>query len=283
MIIGIAAAALSFGLALQQTDTTFAVRAGGRLVVDAHDGAASVGVWDRQQIRVQATHEPRGGVSIRQTASAVRVEAEGYRGPARGVRLHITVPREFGVAIDGVNVAATIDGVQGNVAVDNVEGDIAIRNVTGSVSIESVSGSVIVENVRGNVSASSTNQGFRMTGVRGNIEAETTNGSIVMRSIEASFVEANTINGIVEYDGTVRDEGRYYLGAFNGQITMSIPERANASITVRTANGRIVSAFPVPLQSTRENRISFNVGTGSARVELESHNGSIHLVRPRGR
>ena len=254
MIIGFAALAL--GLALQQTDTTFDVRGASRLVLDAHDGTVIVGVWDRRQVRVQANHAQRTSVSIRQSTSGVRVEAEGYRGPARGVRFEITVPREFGVAIDGVNLAATVDGVHGDVAVDNV---------------------------RGNLSASSTNQGFHITGLRGNIEAETTNGSIVMRDIQSSLVEANTINGIIEYDGTVRDDGRYYLGAFNGQITMSIPERANASIAMRTATGRIVTSFPVPLQSTRQNRISFAVGNGSARVELESHNGSIQLVRPRGR
>jgi DUF4097 and DUF4098 domain-containing protein YvlB len=283
MILGIAAAALALGLAVQQTDTTFAVRGGSRLVLDAHDGAAVVGIWDRHQIRVRATHADRGSVSIRQSASGVRIEAEGDHGPARGVRFEITVPREFGVAIDGVNIVATVDGVHGNIDVENVEGDITIRNVVGDVALESVSGSVTVENLRGNLSAESMNQGFRITGVRGNIEAETVNGSIVMRSIEASNVEANTINGIIEYDGTVRDDGRYYLGAFNGQITMSIPERTNASITVHTANGRIDTSFPVPLQSTRENRISFNVGTGSARVELESYNGTISLVRPRGR
>jgi DUF4097 and DUF4098 domain-containing protein YvlB len=277
MIAGFAALAL--GLTLQQTDTTFAVRAGSRLVLDAHDGAVVVRVWDRRQVRVQAADQR---VSIRQSSSGVRVEAEGHRGPARGVRFDITVPREFGVAIDGVNLAATVDGVHGDVDVDNVEGAIAVRNVVGNVSIESVSGDVVIDNLRGNLSASSTNQGFRITAVRGNIEAETVNGSIVMRDIQASLVEANTINGMIEYDGTVRDDGRYYLGAFNGQITMSIPERANASITVRTANGRIVTSFPVPLRGSLQNRVTFAVGAGSARVELESHNGSIHLVRPRG-
>jgi DUF4097 and DUF4098 domain-containing protein YvlB len=282
MFLGIAAVALALALQ-QQTDTTFAVRAGRRLVLDAHDGAAIIRVWDRQQIRVQATHNQRGGVSIRQSAAGVNVEAEGYRGPALGVRFEITVPRAFGVAIDGVNISATIDGVHGDVGVDNIEGAITIRNVVGNVSVESVSGSVTLENVRGNVSASSTNQGLHITRTRGNISAETTNGSIVMRGIDSSLVTANTINGICDYDGTIRDGGRYYLGAFNGQITIGIPERTDATFTVRTVNGRIVSAFPVPLRGTSENRISFTLGSGSARIELESHNGSIHLVRPRGR
>jgi DUF4097 and DUF4098 domain-containing protein YvlB len=173
--------------------------------------------------------------------------------------------------------------VHGDVDVENVEGTITIRNVVGNVSVESVSGSVTLENVRGNVSASSTNQGLHITRARGNIEAETTNGSIVMREIDSSHVSANTVNGICEYDGTVREDGRYYLGAFNGQITMSVPERASASITARTVNGKIVTAFPVSLRRSTENRVSFTLGTGSARIELESHNGSIHLIRPHGR
>ena len=280
-MLGIAVAALA--LLLQQTDTTFAVRSGRRLVLEAHDGTAVIGVWDRLQIRVQARHEAREGVSIRQSAGGVHVEAEGDHGPARGVRFDLTVPREFGVSIEGVNVVATIEGVHGDVDVENVEGDITIRGVVGNVSVESVSGSVAVDDLRGNLSASSTNQGFRITGVRGNIEAETTNGSIIMRNIDAGVVEANTINGFIDYDGTLRDDGRYYLGAFNGQITMSIPERVNASVMARTENGRIVTSFPVPLRSARENRISFTLGAGSARVELDSYNGTIHLVRPRWR
>jgi hypothetical protein len=282
MFMGIAALALALTLQ-QQTDTTFAVRGGRRLVVDAHDGAAVVRVWDRQQIRVQARHDQRASVSIRQGPAGVHVEAEGYRGPALGVRYEITVPRAFGVAIDGVNITATIDGVQGDVGVDNIEGAITIRNIVGNVSVESVSGSVTLDNVRGNVSASSTNQGLHITRARGNISAETTNGSIVMRDIDSSHVTANTINGICDYDGTIRDGGRYYLGAFNGQITISVPERTDAAFTVRTVNGRIVSEFPVPLRGSNQNRISFTLGSGSARIDLESHNGSIHLVRPRGR
>jgi DUF4097 and DUF4098 domain-containing protein YvlB len=282
MIFGIAAAALALALH-QQTDTTFDVRAARQLVLDAHDGAAIIRVWDRRQVRVQATHDRRGSVEIRQSSEGVHLEAEGYRGPARGFRFDITVPRAFGVAIDGLNIAATIDGVHGDVDVENVEGAIIIRNVVGNVSVESVSGSITLDNVRGNVSASSTNQGLHITRARGNIDAETTNGSIVMRDIDSSHVSANTVNGICEYDGTVREDGRYYLGAFNGQITMGIPERANATLMVSTVNGKIVTAFPVLLRRSTENRVSFTLGSGSARIELESHNGSIHLVRPRGR
>jgi DUF4097 and DUF4098 domain-containing protein YvlB len=282
MMFALPALALALGLA-QQTDTTFAVRSGGRLDVDAYDGSVMVRFWDREQVRVQATHNRGVEVQIQSTAAGVGIDAEGRRGVALGVRFDITVPRDYGVAIDGVNITATVDGVHGNVAVENVEGAVTIRNVVGNVAIESVSGSVLVQNVRGNVRATSTNQTVLITDARGNIEAETVNGSIVMRGIDAKLVEASTINGIIEYEGSLLDEGRYYLGAHNGSITMAIPERANASLTVRTTNGRVVTDFPVPLSGMRDNRASFTIGTGGARVELESHNGSIHLVRPRGR
>ena len=285
MIIEFLAGALALGLMQQQTDTTFNVRSRGGLALDGYDGAVIVRTWDRPQMRVLATHSANIHIEIDQDDDGeVSVEAELRNGgPAMGVRFEITVPRVYNVSVDGVNIMTTVDGVQGNVAVENVEGAIIVRNTTGNVSVESIEGSVLIENVRGNVDASSVNQGLVLRAVRGDIAAEATNGSVVMGGIESNNVEISTINGLIEYDGTVADNGRYYLGTHNGQITMSISEQANATVTVTTHNGKVDSAFNIPVRSTRDGGIRFVVGNGSARIVLESHSGVIRLVRPRGR
>jgi hypothetical protein len=41
--------------------------------------------------------------------------------------------------------------------------------------------------------------------------------------------------------------------------------------------------FPVRVTGSGDREFSLTLGNGSARIELESHNGTIHLVRPRGR
>jgi hypothetical protein len=62
---------------------------------------------------------------------------------------------------------------------------------------------------------------------------------------------------------------------------MAIPERVNATLRVRTYGGSFRSTFPLKLDDQdRQNRFTLTLGDGSARIELESFNGSIALRRP---
>lgn len=264
----------------QQTDTTFDVRAGGQLDLESLNGTVVVTTWDRSAMRVRATHRGRSHVDIDRSGADVSIEVEPRGGAPDAVAFEITVPRSYHVALEGVNLRASVDGTQGRVTIENVEGAIVVRNVTGDVDVESVSGSITVSDVRGDVSVTSVIEAVSLSSIRGDIEAETVNGSIVMRSIDASNVEANTVNGLVEYHGSVRDGGHYYLGTHNGRITMGVPEQANARITIATQNGRVEAGFPVQIRNTGDREFSFTVGNGSAHVELESYNGTVFLVRP---
>lgn len=281
MLTTLMAGVIALGLAQQQTDTTFAMRAGGLLDIDAMGGSATIRSWDRESVRIRASHERAIQVEIRQSGRGVRVEAERRDGgPASTVRYEITVPRRSHIRIDGVNMSADVQDVHGNVDIENVEGAINVRNVTGNVVIESVAGGLVIEDIAGNVNATTVNQSIRINRVRGAIMAETVNGSIVMTAADADRVRASTVNGIIEYDGVVRDGGRYFLGTHNGRLTMTIPEAANASLRISSGSGRVEAAFPVSLTSTRSNRFAATVGTGSADVQLQSFNGVIRLVRP---
>src|SRR6266481_6240615 len=95
-------------------------------------------------------------------------------------------------------------------------------------------------------------------------------------------ISAETVNGDVLYDGTVTDGGSYSLGSHNGDITVSVPEGSNVTITAATANGDIDSSFPLPMvpSPTGKHRKTFKIGSGSARMELESFQGDIELRRP---
>ncbi|HEX6309958.1 MAG TPA: DUF4097 family beta strand repeat-containing protein [Longimicrobiales bacterium] len=282
MITAILAGALAVALPLQQTDTTFAVRAGGHLEVDVAHGSVTIGTWDRAAMRVRSTSDATD-VEIDSDGARVTIESDHPRGRPGPVRLEITVPRRFNIQVEGVNFPIVVEGVQGSVDVENVEGSITVRRVSGAVEAESVSGGIVIEEVQGNVTVTNVNQALHLTSVRGSISAETTNGAIVMRRIDAADVEASTVNGLVEYHGTVRDGGHYYLGTHNGRITMGIPEGANARIEIATQNGKVEAAFPVQVRSRDDREFTIALGSGSAAIELESYNGSVYLVRPSGR
>jgi hypothetical protein len=280
----IVAAALSLG-AVQQSDTTFAVQPGSRLRIDNMAGAVTVRAWDRSEMRVRATYSRPARLDVRQRDGTVDVGARRTGAGAGGnaglrVTYEVMVPRNFSVRLEGVNLNATVAGVHGLVEIDNVEGRINVSGTTGNVAIASVAGAITIDNVRGDVAVSTVNQGVRLNNVRGDITAETVNGGIIMRGITARTVSASTVNGIVDYAGTIAGDGRYYLGTHNGRITMTVPAQANARFDITTRTGQMEAAFPVTLSGMDGGRSTFILGAGTARVELESFNGAVRLVRP---
>jgi hypothetical protein len=60
-----------------------------------------------------------------------------------------------------------------------------------------------------------------------------------------------------------------------------VPDGTGAAFSVVTHSGSIQTDFAVQLSSLNSRRnVSFRLGDGSARVELESFNGPIRLRRP---
>src|SRR5438094_27709 len=113
-----------------------------------------------------------------------------------------------------------------------------------------------------------------------NLTAETVNGDITLRRIESSNAEANTVNGDITYDGTIKDGGRYRFATHDGSLRVSVPEKANVAVSVSTFNGEFNSCFPVQLTGKAKHRFNFTIGSGSARLELESFDGDIKICRP---
>lgn len=266
----------------QQVDTTFAVQPGAELRLEMMTGAATVRTWDRREMRVVAHHSRPAQLTVRQRSGSVTVESgRAFTGPVGlNVRYEITVPRNFSVRVEGLNVDVNVDGVQGGVVVENMEGAVRLANITGNVRVESVNGRVAVENVQGDVRVETVNQDLSLAGIRGAIRVETVNGGIRMQGIDSRSVQASTVNGAVEYAGTIADGGRYQLGTHNGRIVMAVPERTNATLAITTRVGQVDSAFPVSVTGTRNGQVTVTLGTGNARVELESFNGTVRLVRP---
>jgi DUF4097 and DUF4098 domain-containing protein YvlB len=148
------------------------------------------------------------------------------------------------------------------------------------VSLKSVEGDVVVEGARGRLTVESVNEDVVVRQSEGDILATTVNGDVALSGVTSASVEATTVNGDVTYDGTIQDNGRYAFSTHNGDITVSVPENANATVSVSTFSGEFESTFPVRLTETRRNRFTFVLGSGAARLTLESFQGTIELARP---
>ena len=103
--------------------------------------------------------------------------------------------------------------------------------------------------------------------------------------------------GSVDYDitvfeGKLADGGRYSFGTHNGDVSLGVPENANATFTIRTYQGSFSTDLPLAGVSRadiqRGRRVVTTLGNGSADVSLETFGGTIRVrrgtaARPRGR
>src|SRR6266545_3513497 len=281
-MVAMLAAAMLVTLAPQrQTDTTIAVPAGASLSVNNFGGGITVHGWSENRVKVHAETGRRGRVEVSLVGNTVVVKASSREGAPSVMDFDITVPQSMGISLSGTYADITVDGVQGPINVETVNGEVNVRGGKGIITLHSIQGSVTLADASGRIEVNSVNEDIELTNVSGEIKVETTNGGIVMTGIQSSSVDAGTINGDVVYEGTVTDGGSYSFASHNGDISVSIQERDNVTVTTATANGEIDASFPLPLTSTAgKYRKTFKIGSGSARMELESFQGDINLRRP---
>ena len=269
MLFSLATGALTALALLQQVDTTVPARQGQRLVVDGYAGEIDVKTWARNAVRVEADPPSRTSIEVVSGGGAVTVRSESHRGPPSSIDMTITVPAWMGLDLSGVYTDVTVTGVRAPITVETVQGEVDVTGGEGLVSLRSVQGHVHLKGAKGRIDVHSVNEDVRVSDASGEIVAETVNGEIVLERVDATSLDAGTVNGDVGYDGPIRSGGRYTLSSHNGDVTLAVAEGSSAAVSVSTFNGEFESAFPVTLRETRKGkRFSFVLGSGSAQVSL---------------
>ncbi|MEW6320590.1 MAG: DUF4097 family beta strand repeat-containing protein [Acidobacteriota bacterium] len=268
-----------------RTDQTVDVARGTRLLLTNGAGEVVVRSWDRDAVRIEASHGSRDTIDVQQADMTLRVRARSQRSQAL-VDYRLTVPRWMPVNLTGTYLEASIEGTTAEVTVETVHGNVRVSGGSGNVSARSVAGLIHIEKASGRVQATTVNEGIRLVNVSGDITAETTNGDIVIENAQTSNLDASTVNGDITFNGTVRESGSYRMATHGGDLRVGLGGAANATVFVRTFRGDFEADFPVQLpegQAARSGskRFNFTLGNGSARIELQSFNGDIMLARQR--
>jgi len=118
--------------------------------------------------------------------------------------------------------------------------------------------------------------------VQGEIKADTVNGSINVKGI-ADDLELNSVNGSIKatYQQTDQQVDDIELTTVNGSIKLYMPHELNATIDAETMHGSIKTAFGLSSEKKMFSgrSLSGSVGTGDIRINLESVNGSIKVMK----
>ena len=275
---------LSLATLQQGADTTLTARRGQRLEASVYAGSITVKTWSRDAVRIQADTRRKDHLDVSADGSTISVETSGKWGPAGNADVEITMPAWMAVEVSGVETDLHIEGCKCAVHAETVRGEVTVKGGEGNVSVQSVEGSVTVTDVNGRVEAQSVNESVTVERVTGDLAVQTVNGDVTLAAIKSGSVDASTVNGDITYDGTIQNGGRYELSTHQGDMTVTMPENANATVSVNTFNGTFESDYPVTLTGKNQRRkFSFTIGNGSARVDLESFGGDIRLARPGSR
>lgn len=263
-----------------QPDTTIVVRPGTSLEIENFGGSISVKTWDKDALKIAAEHSLRDRVIIERVGSAIRLKVKSRRWVPATIDYRILAPRWMKLELSGVNTDIDVQDSHGEIRAETVQGDITLKSSSGFASLSSVQGAISAVDVRGRVEASSVNDKIRLANVIGPIFAESVNGGIEIEGAQSDSVEASTVNGPVSYEGVVSDAGYYHFATHNGCIDVAMPEQSNATVSLSTFSGGIDSSFPVTMKKIRSQRFQTTLGSGRARIELESFQGTIFLRRP---
>jgi DUF4097 and DUF4098 domain-containing protein YvlB len=263
-----------------QVDTTLNAVRGQRLAVNAYAGEVTVRAWNRNAVRIEANAD-QDQLEISSSPTGISIRTQGRHGPPEEITLRISAPAWIGLSLAGVNTDAKVEGIRAPISVETVEGEVDVTGGESLISLRSVQGSVRLRGARGRINVNSVNDDVEVANSSGDIAAQTVNGEILLQGVDASSLDANTVNGDIAYSGPIRSNGRYALSTHNGDLTLTVPQGTSAGVTVSTFSGDFESEFPVPLQGTRKGKgFNFTLGSGSAQVTLESFQGTIRLVRP---
>jgi len=261
-------------------DTTIAVRKGTRLEVDNFAGDIKVRAWSKDALRIEASHSRRTRVDIDRSQSVIRLTAVGRMMPG-SVDYQLTVPTWMPLDLHGMSAEIDVEGTRASVTAKSINGDIRIRGGGEMITASSLQGEVQVEDAKGRVEVSSTNQGVKLRRIDGNVLAESMNGMILLDKVQAKSLEATTVNGSIVFVGPMLSGGLYSLSTHNGTVLVGLPERPDVAVTVSTFSGEFSSSFPLKIESGQRagKRFNFTLGSGSARLELESFQGGVRLTR----
>lgn len=290
MLTGIVIGALSAAALIQQTDTIIPLEDATRLDLENLKGAVVVRAWDRGEVQVKAEHPDSRSINISRSRRGISIEVEVHRGLGLtgSVDFELTVPRTLDLHLEGMALDVDIQGAEGQVEVTTIQGPIRVVGGRGNIVLESVNGEITVDGADGNLEVNGVAGGVTIRNCSGNIVAESVGGPITLQGITSSDVEVGSVGGTVRYEGTIEDEGAYSFGSHGGQIWLYFPPDINARVDVVTLAGTIEVDYPgAPSEPTQgrgipglnEKELNFDLGTGSARVDVETFGGTVHILR----
>jgi DUF4097 and DUF4098 domain-containing protein YvlB len=169
----------------------------------------------------------------------------------------------------------TLSEIKGKVTQSGeILGDVHIENTSGLIHLHTSVTDLEVANLIGDLTLNSDD--LRVTEAKGQVRVTTHS-----KDVDLSQIYGDTY--VQDRDGRISIEpaGNYAVEAKNskGDVELTLPPGASASVSIRTHNGDIVSDFPIPSTDDENKSATFQIGSGGPKVELSTDNGDVRIKK----
>jgi DUF4097 and DUF4098 domain-containing protein YvlB len=169
----------------------------------------------------------------------------------------------------------TLSEVTGKITINGeLFGDVHMENVSGPLHVHTSVTDMDVAALPGDLTLNPDN--LRVTQAKGQVRITTHSKDVDLSQVYGdSYVE--------DRDGriAVENAGNYAVEARNlkGDVELTLPPNASATVTGSTRNGDIVTDFPLAVSGDESKTVSGKIGAGGPKVTLTAENGDIHIKR----
>jgi DUF4097 and DUF4098 domain-containing protein YvlB len=222
----------------------------------------------------------------------------GYRVSAATTSGEVRISNINGRAdVDATSGEVVLRGIGGGARANMTSGDLEASDIGGDCEVNATSGNVKVDNVRGGLVVKGTSGDFEVTRVERDVEVDLTSGDFVLEgcSGNVTFRAASGDAQLTEVDGSVDASsssgditvmispvgGRTFaFSTSSGDVDISYLPANNYGfkLDVSTASGSIEGDMPIKVSRVDRRRLQGVVGTGTARVTVETASGDVSII-----
>ncbi len=183
--------------------------------------------------------------------------------------------------------------IQGDVVTDGDLNDLTFSEIKGRVTQSGeILGDVHLETISGQVHLHTSVTDLQVAELPGDLTLDSDDLRIneakgqVRVSTHSKDVDLSQIYGdsnVEDRDGRISVEpaGAFAVDAKNskGDVELTLPPNASATVNARTHNGDIVSDYAIPSTDGEDKSATFKIGSGGSRIVLSAENGDVRIKK----
>ncbi len=170
--------------------------------------------------------------------------------------------------------------LMGDILADTGSGGVDMEDIKGELTVDTGSGSVVVNGFTGDELSVDTGSGsVEVEEIACEaLEIDTGSGGVDALDITADNVKIDTGSGGVELQLVEMGDGRFVVDTGSGSIEVTLPQDASVRVHADTGSGSVkADVDDADIGRKRRDEITFTVGDGDARMDLDAGSGSIRI------